>query len=160
MNAINGNQVASAAQNPANTTKTVTNIVGESQWGINQVGENQWTPPNNVITGFTRDFPAIRGATWTRDNNLNMYFARYRSGDLWASTTYNLNGMLVDTRTELPLTGQLPEALTSFRGRQGALVDFSRISRVDRPGRETVYEVRLSTGKITFVNNRGEEVQL
>lgn len=160
MNAINGNQVASAAQNPDNTTRNITNIVGESQWGTNQVGENQWTPPTNVISGFTRDFPAIRGATWTRDNTMNTFSARYRSGDLWASTIYNYNGAQIETRTELPLIGTLPEALVTFRGRQGALVEFGRISRVDRPGRETVYEVRLSTGRIAYVNNRGEEVQL
>ncbi len=161
MNAINGNQAASAVQNPNNTTKNITtNLIGESQWGTNQIGENQWTPPNNIITGFTRDFPAIRGATWTRDNAMNTFSARYRAGDLWTSSTYNMNGMQVETRTEMPLTGTWPEPVTSFKGRQSAIVDLNRISRVERPGRESLYEVRLSTGRIAYINSRGEEVAL
>ena len=159
MNAINGNQVASQAQNQDNTTKNwSTNMVGESQWGTNQIGENQWTPPTAIISGFTRDFPAIRGATWTRDNALNTFSARYRAGDLWTSSTYNANGSQLETRTELPLVGTLPEPVNSFRSRQSAVTDFTRISRVDRPGRETVYEIRLNTGRVAYINNRGEEV--
>jgi hypothetical protein len=159
MNAINGNQVASQAQNPENNTKNFSgNMVGESQWGTNQIGENQWTPPNAIISGFTRDFPATRGATWTRDNAMNTFSARYRSGDLWTSSTYNASGTQLETRTELPLVGALPEPVSTFRTRQSAVVDFSRISRVDRPGRETLYEVRLSTGRVAYINNRGEEV--
>jgi hypothetical protein len=161
MNAINGNQVASQAQNQENTTKNWTgNMVGESQWGTNQVGENQWTPPNNIISGFTRDFPAIRGAAWTRDNAMNTFSARFKSGDLWASSTYNVSGVQVETRTELPLAGTLPEPVSAFKTRQNALVDLNRISRVERPGRETLYEVRLSTGRVAYINARGEEVPL
>jgi len=159
MNAINGNQVASQVQNQNNTTKNGTvNMVGESQWGTNQIGENQWTPPNAIISGFTRDFPAIRGATWTRDNAMNSFSARYKIGDLWTSSTYNTNGALVDSRTELPLIGTMPEPVSTFKSKQSAIVDFNRLSRVDRPGRETLYEVRLSTGRVAYINSKGEEV--
>lgn len=158
MNAINGNQAASAAQNPDNTAKNFTNMIGESQWGTNQVGENQWTPPNNIIAGFTRDFPTIRGASWTRDNMLNTFSVRYKNGDFWSSSVYSVNGEQLETRTEIPLTTALPQQLVTFKNKQSALVDFSRVSRLERPGREPLYEVRLSTGRIAYVNGAGVEV--
>ena len=160
MNAINGNQVASQAQNPNNTTKELNGMGSESYWGTNQVGENMWTPPNNVITSFTRDFPAIRGATWTRDNGLSTFSARYKSGDLWTTSVYNNTGVQMETRIEMPLIGTMPQPLTTFKGKQSALVDFNRVSRIVRPGREELFEVRLSTGRIAYINSRGEEVPL
>lgn len=159
MNAINGNQAASQAQNPDNPTKTTTgNMMGESQWESNQVGENQWTPPNAIISGFTRDFPAVRGAAWTRDNAANTFSARYRNGNYWTSSTYSETGTQLETRTELPIVGTLPEPVATFRSKQSAVIDLNRISRIDRPGRETIYEVRLNTGRVAYVNNRGLEV--
>jgi hypothetical protein len=91
---------------------------------------------------------------------MNTFSARYRTGDLWTSSTYNMNGIQVETRTEMPLVGTLPEPVNSFKSRHSALVDFNRISRVDRPGKETLYEVRLSTGRVAYINARGEEVPL
>jgi hypothetical protein len=160
MNAINGNQVASQAQNPNNTTKDLNSVGSESYWGTNQVGENMWTPPNNVIAGFTNDYPAIRGATWTRDNTMKTFSARYKTGDLWSTSIYNNTGVQMETRIEMPLIGTLPQPLTTFKSKQSALVDFNRISRIVRPGREELFEVRLSTGRIAYINSRGEEVHL
>ncbi len=157
LNVINQNQNASSTQNQA-TKAWGQNTVGESQWGQNQVGENQWTPPTVAITNsFTRDFPAIKGAVWSVDNNKN-YTARYKMGDWWTTSSYNTNGLRIDTRTEIPVNGVVPSAIATYKNKQTLPVDLTRISKVERPGKLALYEVRLSNGSLVYLNEEGVEV--
>ncbi|WP_207955468.1 hypothetical protein [Segetibacter sp. 3557_3] len=157
MNAINQNQNASS---PQNNTATILNqnTVGNNQWGQNQVGENQWAPPPAIIrSGFGRDFPAIQNATWSTDASKN-YIARYKVGDWWTTTSYNTAGIRLETRTEFPVSAQYPSPVIMYRERVNTPLEFSRISRIERQGKNTLFELRLNNGRVVYVNNDGVEV--
>ncbi len=157
MNVVNQNQNASSPQNNT-ATMLNQNTVGNNQWGQNQVGENQWSPPPAIIrSGFGRDFPAIQNATWSTDASRN-YIARYKVGDWWTTTAYNTAGIRLETRTEFPVSAQYPSPVIMYREKITTPMEFSRISRIERQGKNTVFELRLNNGRVVYINNEGLEV--
>jgi hypothetical protein len=155
VNALNQNQMAPPPQNWGN------NQSADNKWGRNTIGESQWTPTSTIASSFTRDFPNVSGATWIRDvRDTTIYSARYRTGDYWTTSTYNTSGSRIDTRTELPLTN-LPRPVSLYSDKQRANnLQLEQITKIERTAKSIIYEVRLNSGRVVYINSDGVETGL
>lgn len=134
---------------------------GQTNWGNSRstVGESQWTIPPPVSASFTKEFPAAGNLTWTRNNtDTSIYSARYKSGDAWVTTNYNVSGQRVDMRTEMPLT-LLPQPVSAYIGKLPTNLQISTVSKWQVYGKPDVYEIGTRTGKTFYVNSEGTEIK-
>lgn len=133
---------------------------GQTNWGNTRstVGESQWTVPPPIAASFTKEFPSAGNLTWTRSNtDTSIYSARYKSGDRWVTSNYNISGQRLDVRTEVPLT-LLPQAVNTYISKMPANSPVLTITKWEVLGKSDVYEIQTKTGKIIYVSDDGTEV--
>lgn len=132
---------------------------GQTNWGNSRstVGESQWTIPPPITASFSKEFPAAGNLTWTRNNtDTSIYSARYKSGETWITTNYNVSGQRLDMRTEMPLT-LLPQPVSAYISKLPTDLQVSTISKWQVYGKPDVYEIQTRTGKTLYVNNDGTD---
>ncbi len=155
-------------QNSVNTNSGAVDRSGQSQFGQtnwgrdtrNTVGESQWTIPPPITSSFNKEFPTANSATWSRNNaDTSIYYARYKSGASWVTSSYNSGGERMETRFEIPLV-QAPRAVSIYLAKQPSNVRIASVSKLQIQGKPDVYEIKTANGKTVYVNNDGSETEL
>jgi hypothetical protein len=157
--------VNSINQNGVTTSSGAVDRSGQSQfgqtnWGTSRstIGESQWTIPPPITASFSREFPAINNATWSRNNiDTSVYSARYQSGASWVTTTYSNAGQRLDTKTEIALL-QPPRPVSVYLAKQPPNFQLTNIYFVQMQGKPDTYALTTRTGKTIYLNSDGMEI--
>ena len=159
VNTLNNNGVGT---NSGAVDRSGQSQFGQTNWGRNDrntVGESQWTIPPPITASFSREFPAQSNVAWMRSRvDTNTYDVRFKSGANWVTSVYDATGNRINMRTEVPLQ-QPPTPVSSYMGKQPANIKIVSINRFQMQGRPEVFELKLSNGETTYVNNDGIEIK-
>ena len=159
VNTLNNNGVGT---NSGAVDRSGQSQFGQTNWGRNErntVGESQWTIPPPITASFSREFPAQSNVAWMRSRvDTNTYDVRFKSGANWVTSVYDATGNRINMRTEVPLQ-QSPTPVSSYMGKQPANIKIVSINRFQMQGRPEVFELKLSNGETTYVNNDGIEIK-
>lgn len=134
---------------------------GQTNWGESRrtIGASQWTVPPPITASFSRDFPQVSNATWSRNNvDTSLYSARYQSGAQWVTRNYSASGSLVDVRTEVPVL-QAPRPVSVYLAKQPQGFQLTSINRLEITGRPVIYQLNAAGGKTVYINEEGMEVR-
>lgn len=110
--------------------------------------------PPGLEKRFATDFPTATKVTWSKRKGNHV--ARYYTGDYWTTTTYTPQGKIVETRTFIPVA-QAPQPVVVYR-QANPSVNIADVVRLELPGKEPVYQVRVEKGQYVYLNQSGVRV--
>jgi hypothetical protein len=110
--------------------------------------------PAGITRHFSTNYPAVTNTRWTRSGN--NYMATYKKNSLRTTTTYTLDGKIVETRSFIPATS-LPNVVTTY-SKANPLVQVGNVVRLQLPDKEPVYRIEVQNGQYVYLNDNGLKV--
>jgi len=102
--------------------------------------------PDAVVQSFTKQFPQIKDANWSKENN--QYEVNFEQNDNAMSATYDAQGNHIETETELN-TNQLPQPVQSTIASQFSDYKLKEAAKIVNDN-GTSYEAELHKGEKSF----------
>lgn len=102
--------------------------------------------PAAVVQSFAKQFPQIKDADWSKENN--QYEVNFEQNDNEMSATYDAQGNHLETETEMATTA-LPQPIQSTIASQFSDYKLKEAAKIVKD-EGTTYEAELHKGEKTF----------